>query len=47
MGHYDGKPPDELKALRESKQITIGQSIMLEWLELFEKLKPELAGDRQ
>jgi hypothetical protein len=44
MGHYDGKPAKELGALRDSKQITIGQSMMLEWLELFEKLKPELAG---
>jgi hypothetical protein len=43
MGHYDGKPAGELKALRDAKQITIAQSIMLEWLELFEKLKPELA----
>jgi len=43
MGHYDGKPAEELKALRDAKQITIGQAIMLEWLELFERLKPELA----
>jgi hypothetical protein len=44
LGHYDGKTPEEMEALRRANKLTLPQAFYLEWLRLFEKLRPELAG---
>jgi hypothetical protein len=42
MGHYDGQSPEELEQLKQQNKITIPQAIYLDWLQLFQKLKPEM-----
>ena len=44
MGHYDGQTPGQLEELRRSKDLTIAQALWLDWLRLFEKLGPDMAG---
>jgi hypothetical protein len=44
VGHYDGQTIADLKALRETKKMTIGDAMRLSWLELFKKLRPEMVG---
>ena len=44
IGHYHGENPEKLKELREAKKNTVPQSMMLDWLELFQKMKPEMTG---
>jgi hypothetical protein len=41
MGHYDGMTPERLERLKRKKALTINQALYLEWLKLFQKLKPE------
>jgi hypothetical protein len=42
MGHYDGQSIQELEGLKESKKITIAQSMWLDWLKLFQELGPRM-----
>ena len=42
MGHYDGQSPEELTQLKKENKITLPQAIYLDWLELFQELKPEM-----
>ena len=42
MGHYDGQSPEELEQLKQQNKLTIPQAIYLDWLQLFQKLKPEM-----
>jgi len=42
MGHYNGQSPSELTQLEKQNKITIPQALYLDWLELFQKLKPEM-----
>jgi len=44
MGHYDGITPAEYIASRESNTLTMDQSLWLQWLEIFQELKPEMIG---
>lgn len=44
LGHYDGQTPEQLEELRQSKKMTIAQALYLDWLKLFEKLRPEMTG---
>ena len=44
MGHYDGLSLEQLDERRAKKTITLPQAIYRDWLELFRRLKPELAG---
>jgi hypothetical protein len=41
MGHYDGMTPEGLEGLKKEKRLTVAQALYLEWLKLFQKLKPE------
>jgi len=42
MGHYNGQLPSELTQLKKQNKITIPQALYLDWLGLFQKLKPEM-----
>jgi hypothetical protein len=44
IGHYGGETLEQLERLRQSKKIAIGEAIMLGWLELFRKMKPDMVG---
>jgi hypothetical protein len=41
MGHYDGLSLERLEGLKKEKRLTIHQALLLEWLKLFRRLKPE------
>ncbi len=43
MGHYSGESISKLEALRQSGKITIGQSLWLEWLRIFQETGPAMA----
>jgi hypothetical protein len=42
VGHYGGQTIESFEALERSKEITIAQALMLDWLKLFRKLKPAM-----
>lgn len=42
IGHYDGDSLEELRAKKKAGTLTINQAMYLAWLELFEKLRPEM-----
>jgi len=42
MGHYNGQSPSELNRLKRQNKITIPESLYLDWLGLFQKMKPEM-----
>jgi hypothetical protein len=42
IGHYPRESPAELASLRQSKKITISQSIYLDWIEVFRQTGPEM-----
>jgi hypothetical protein len=44
LGHYDGQASDELKQLRDAGKLSIGRALMLDWLELFQKLGAKQRG---
>jgi hypothetical protein len=44
MGHYDGRTIAQLKAMQETKAISLPQAIYLGFLELFKRLAPEMTG---
>ena len=46
IGHYFGQTIEQLQQRQQSKQITIGQAMTLEWLNLFKEIKPQMVGDR-
>jgi len=45
VGHYGGQTIDDLESLRESKKITIPQSMMLDWLKLFREMGPRMKAN--
>jgi hypothetical protein len=42
MGHYSGESISQLEALRRSGKITVGQSLWLEWLKIFQETGPAM-----
>jgi hypothetical protein len=44
MGHYEGQTIADLESLKKSGQITIPQSVMRDWLELFQSMQPEMTA---
>jgi hypothetical protein len=40
MGHYDGLTAERLERLKKEKRLTIAQALYLEWLKLFQNIRP-------
>jgi hypothetical protein len=45
LGHYDGQTPEELLRIREAGKLAIDKAIWLDWLKLFQKLRPKQRGE--
>lgn len=46
IGHYFGDPPEKIRELQRAGKANIGQLIMLSWLDLFEKIRPDMTSVR-
>ena len=44
VGHYLKETPGELEALRQAGKLTFPQAFLLDWLNLFRELTPEMIG---
>lgn len=42
MGHYAGETPEILRTMKKAWKITVPQSLMLDWLDVFREMKAEM-----